>query len=51
VPSLAEEREVIAVEALHRLGRGEATRARAQAFLQRWPRSLYADRVRRWVGP
>lgn len=49
--SLAEEREVIAVEALHRLGRGEATRARAEAFLRRWPRSLYADRVRRWVGP
>lgn len=49
--SLAEEREVIAVEALHRLGRGEATRARAEAFLRRWPRSLYAERVRRWVGP
>lgn len=48
---LAEEREVIAVEALHRLGRTEATRSRAEAFLRRWPRSLYAERVRRWLVP
>lgn len=34
-----------------RLGRTEATRSRAEAFLRRWPRSLYAERVRRWLVP
>lgn len=47
---LAEERALIAVEALQRLGRADAMRARAEDFLRRWPRSLYAERVRRWLG-
>ena len=47
---LGEEREVIAVEALHRMGRTEAMRQRAEGFLRRWPRSLYAERVRRLLG-
>jgi hypothetical protein len=48
---LAEERELIALEALQRLGRTEALRARSEGFLRSFPRSLYAERVRRWVGP
>jgi hypothetical protein len=48
---LAEERELIALEALQRLGRAEALRTRAERFLRRFPRSLYAERVRRWVAP
>jgi len=47
---MAEERALIAVEALQRLGQTETMRARAEDFLQRWPRSLYAERVRRWLG-
>lgn len=41
-----EERERIAIDALHRLGRRDAMRTRAEAFLQRYPRSLYGERVR-----
>lgn len=46
-----EERELIAMDALHRLGRGDDLRARGQRFLERFPRSLYAERVRRWLRP
>jgi hypothetical protein len=41
-----EERERIAIDALHRLGRRDAMRARSEAFLQRYPRSLYGERIR-----
>lgn len=43
---LSQEREVIAVDALSRLGRGAAARRRADAFLARWPGSAHAPRVR-----
>ncbi|MEZ4407527.1 MAG: hypothetical protein R3A52_13780 [Polyangiales bacterium] len=46
---LDEERELIAVDALRRLSRDAAMRARGTAFLERFPRSLYAERVRRWL--
>ena len=48
---VVEERELIAMDALHRLGRGDALRARGQRFIERFPRSLYAERVRRWLRP
>ncbi len=47
----AEERALIAMEAERRLGRTDSLHARAEAFLRRFPRSLYAERVRRWVAP
>jgi hypothetical protein len=46
-----EERALIAMEAERRLDRTAALQARAAEFLRRFPRSLYAERVRRWVGP
>ncbi len=49
--ALAEERELIALDALRRMGRGDALRARGQRFIERHPRSLYAERVRRWLLP
>lgn len=48
---VVEERELIAMDALHRLGRGDALRVRGQRFIERFPRSLYAERVRRWLRP
>jgi hypothetical protein len=42
---LAEERELIAIDALHRLGRSAEARARADALLARHPASLYARRI------
>ncbi|WP_437513248.1 tetratricopeptide repeat protein [Sorangium sp. So ce1099] len=47
---LAEEREYVAIRALMRLGRVDEARARADAFLARYPSTSYADRVRRAVG-
>jgi hypothetical protein len=47
----AEERALIAMEAERRLGNTVALQSRAAGFLARFPRSLYAERVRRWVGP
>ncbi|MGK4006153.1 hypothetical protein WMF31_26275 [Sorangium sp. So ce1036] len=44
---LAEERELIAIQALMRLGRADEARARAEAFLQRFPSTAYTERVRR----
>jgi hypothetical protein len=47
---LTAERELLAIDALARQGRAAEARARAAAFLARFPRSPYADRVRRIVG-
>lgn len=44
---LAPEREAIAIDALHALGRVDQARARAERFIARWPASAYADRARR----
>ncbi|MFO0625566.1 MAG: hypothetical protein U0325_08100 [Polyangiales bacterium] len=46
----AEERALIAMEAERRLGHTDALQRRATRFLSRFPQSLYAERVRRWVG-
>lgn len=43
--ALAQERELIAIDALQRLGRLERARARADAFHRRWPRSAHGRRV------
>lgn len=48
---LAQEREVVAIDALLRLGRREAARARAAAFHARWPRSAHGRRVEVLVAP
>ncbi len=47
---LTAERELLAIDALARQGRSAEARARADAFLARFPSSPYADRVRRIVG-
>lgn len=39
----AQEREVIAIEALFALGRQQAAMARAEAFITRYPRSVQAS--------
>ena len=49
-PRLAEERELLAVLALQRLGRAEAMRVRGEAMLARWPTGAAAQRVRRLLG-
>lgn len=49
-PRLAEERELLAVLALQRLGRDEAMRVRGEAMLARWPMGAAAQRVRRLLG-
>lgn len=46
---LTEEREVLAIEALSRLGDTERARARARAFLHAFPASVYRRRVERAV--
>lgn len=43
--TMAQEREVIAVDALHRLGRDRQARARADAFHRRWPGSAHGRRI------
>jgi len=43
--ALAEEREVIAIEALRRLGRERAVRERAAAFETKYPNSVHRSRV------
>jgi hypothetical protein len=43
---LADEREVLAVDALRRLGRTAEARARGEALLRRDPSGLYGERVR-----
>jgi hypothetical protein len=47
---LAQEREALAIEALAALGRRDAARARADAFLERYPRSPHVLAVRRAAG-
>ncbi len=47
---LAEEREFIAIRALTRLGRADEARARAAAFVARYPSSSFAEPVRRIVS-
>jgi outer membrane protein assembly factor BamD (BamD/ComL family) len=44
---LAEEREALALAALVKLGDREGARARAAAFLQRYPESVHAAAARR----
>ncbi|MBX3269039.1 MAG: hypothetical protein KF729_02190 [Sandaracinaceae bacterium] len=43
--TLAQEREVVAIDALVRLGRSADARARADAFRARWPRSAHLRRI------
>jgi hypothetical protein len=43
--ALGEERELIAIDALHRLGRAAEARTRADALLARHPGTLYAERI------
>jgi hypothetical protein len=47
---LAQEREVIAIDALVRLARSDEARARADAFRHRWPSSAHARRIDVLVG-
>jgi len=42
---LVQEREVVAVDALRRLSRGEEARTRAERFLSRWPNSAHRPRL------
>jgi hypothetical protein len=48
--TLAQEREVIAIDALTRLGRMEDARARARLFFQAFPGSAHGPRVAALVG-
>jgi hypothetical protein len=48
--ALSQEREVIAVEALAKLGQSQAARARAEAFVKAHRESAYAPRLERAVG-
>lgn len=48
---LAQEREVVAIDALVRLGREAEARERAEAFHRRWPRSAHGRRVDVLVPP
>ncbi len=48
--TLAQEREVVAIDALVRLGRRDEARARAAALHRRWPRSAHGRRVDVLVG-
>lgn len=47
---LAQEREMVAIDALIRLGRRDAARARAATFLRQYPGSVHAVRIRELVG-
>lgn len=47
---LAQEREVVAIEALVALGRGEEATARAAAFRAKWPTSAHLRRIDTLVG-
>jgi hypothetical protein len=48
--ALAQEREVIAIEALIRLGRVDAARARAERFYRAFPRSAHRTRIENLLG-
>jgi len=45
----SEEREALAIDALHRLERNRALQARARAFLRRYPDSPHRERVEAWL--
>jgi hypothetical protein len=47
--ALVQEREALTIEALARAGQSGAASARAQAFLNRFPRSPHAEDVRRFI--
>jgi hypothetical protein len=47
---LVQERELIAVEALARIGRREEAQERAHALIQRFPRTPYAARIELAIG-
>lgn len=49
--ALAQEREVVAIEALSRLGRVEAARQRAQRFLAAFPGSVHRRRLEALLAP
>jgi hypothetical protein len=44
---MAQEREVVAIQALSKLGRNAAARTRARSFLEQYPHSAYANDVLR----
>lgn len=48
---LAQEREVVAIDALAHLGRAAEARARAEAFRRHWPRSAHVRRLDVILGP
>lgn len=48
---LAEEREVVAIDALMRVGRASDAKARARQFTRRWPQSAYGPRIETLTGP
>jgi hypothetical protein len=48
--ALAQEREVIAIEALAKLGRADATRERANRFFQAFPGSAHEPRIASLLG-
>jgi hypothetical protein len=48
---LAQEREMVALEALVRLGRRDVARARAASFLAKFPESPHRRRIEAIVGP
>jgi len=50
-PRLVQEREVVAVAALAKLGRLVEARARAERFIRRFPESAHAARMRRLAAP
>jgi hypothetical protein len=47
--TFAQEREALAIDALHRLGRRREMEARARAFLQRYPDSPHRERIDSWL--
>lgn len=47
---LASERDIIAIDALRRLGRTSAARRRARRLISRAPNGIYADRARAMLG-
>jgi hypothetical protein len=49
--NLVQEREVIAIDALGRLGRWDEARARAEGFLRAFPKSAHSVRVAEMVAP
>jgi hypothetical protein len=50
IGTFAEEREAIAIEALHGLGQRDRARTRFTAFTMRYPHSSYRARLERMVG-